>query len=181
MDNKSALIVIDAQKGLFDETDETYKEDEIILKRIAGLLAKARDQHIPIIYLQHDGGPGHPLEGKTPGWQIHPIVTPRADDIVLGKRASDSFYETPLHEKLQSLGVNRLIITGAMIEYCVDTTCRRAASLNYDVWLVADGHLTGDNGVLTAAQIIAHHNHILAEVAHPTHPIKVQPAAEIQF
>ncbi len=178
MKTQTALLIIDVQQGLFDEA---YEEDSAVLKRIEGLRQQARDQRIPVLYLQHNGGPGHPLEKGIPGWQIHPLVQPHAEDIVLDKRASDSFYETPLHEKLQALAINRLVVTGAMTEFCVDATCRRAASLNYTVCLVADGHLTGDNGVLTAAQIVAHHNHLLAELAHPTHPITVLPAAEIQF
>src|SRR5258708_16974418 len=32
--------------------------------------------------------------------------------------------------------------------YCVDTTCRRATSLGYDVKLAGDAHLTRDNEVL---------------------------------
>ncbi len=178
MKTHSALLIIDVQKGFFDEADE---EDAAFLKRIAGLLERAREQHIPIVYIQHDGGPGHPLEVETSGWHIHPRIMPRAEDIVLSKRASDAFYETPLHEKLQSLGVTRLVVTGAQTELCIDTTCRRAASLNYDVCLVADGHTTGDTDMLSVAQIIEYHNGLLPHLAHPTHPISVQPATAIQF
>ena len=178
MKTYTALLIIDVQKGLFDEA---YEEDEAVLTCIAGLLKKARDQHIPILYIQHDGGPGHPLEVQSSGWQIHPRIAPHSEDIVLSKRASDAFYETSLHEKLQLLGITRLVVMGAQTDLCIDTTCRRAASLNYDVSLVADGHLTGDNGILTAAQIVAHHNHLLSILAHPTHPISVQSATEIQF
>jgi nicotinamidase-related amidase len=43
-------------------------------------------------------------------------------------------------------------------EYCVDTTCRRAYSLGYDIVLVEDGHSTWDTEHLAASQVIAHHN-----------------------
>jgi nicotinamidase-related amidase len=178
METQSALLIIDVQNGLFDEA---YEEDEAVLTCITGLIERAREQRIPIVYIQHDGEPGHPLEGGTQGWQFHPRIAPQSDDIVLGKRASDSFYESPLHEKLQSLGVNRLVVTGGQTEYCVDATCRSAASLNYDVCLVADGHTTCDNDILTTAQIVAHHNQLLARMAHPTHPISVQPATDVRF
>jgi nicotinamidase-related amidase len=178
MKTQSALLIIDVQKGLFDEA---YVEDAAVLTCIAELLEMARDQHIPIVYVQHEADAGQPLEAETPDWQIHPMISPHPEDIVIRKRASDAFYNTLLHEKLQSLEVNRLIVTGAQTEFCVDATCRRAASLNYDVCLVADGHTTGDNGILTTAQIVAHHNHLLSQLAHPTHPISVQPATEIQF
>ncbi len=99
---------------------------------------------------------------------------------MLHKRASDSFYETPLQQELEARGVRRLIVTGAMTEFCVDTTCRRAASLGYDVTLVADAHSTGDSAGLTAAQKIAYHNATLAELA-TDHPISVLPTEEITF
>ncbi|HEX3047657.1 MAG TPA: isochorismatase family protein, partial [Bacillota bacterium] len=46
-------------------------------------------------------------------------------------------------------------------EFCVDTTCRRAFSLGYETTLVQDAHSTFHSKVLTAPQIIAHHNNVL--------------------
>ena len=68
-----------------------------------------------------------------------------------------------------------------MTEYCVDTTCRRAVSLGYDVTLASDAHLTRDNGVLTAGNIIAHHNFVLHEFGAGDHVVKVEPTDEIVF
>jgi nicotinamidase-related amidase len=48
-----------------------------------------------------------------------------------------------------------------MTQYCVDTTCRRAVSLGYDVTLVADAHTTADSGTFTVEQIVDHHNALL--------------------
>ncbi|GHO73225.1 isochorismatase [Ktedonobacter sp. SOSP1-85] len=175
---QTALLLIDVQNGLFDEA---YEEEAAVLHILVELLERARNQQVPILYIQHGGGSGHPLEPGTPGWQIHPLVAPHSEDIIVHKSASDAFYESSLHDTLQSLGVTRLVVTGAQTEYCVDATCRRAASLNYDVYLVADGHTTSDNGKLTTAQIVAHHNHLLAQLAHPTHPIRVLPTTNITF
>jgi nicotinamidase-related amidase len=75
--------------------------------------------------------------------------------------------------------ITLLAITGGRTEYCVDTTCRRATTLGYDVVLVSDGHLTRDNVVLKATQIIAHHNTLLAGFATPLHRIQVTPAEEV--
>jgi hypothetical protein len=47
------------------------------------------------------------------------------------------------------------------------------------VTLVADAHLTRDNPVLTASQIIEHHNLLLDGFAAGIHSIKVTPAGEI--
>lgn len=48
---------------------------------------------------------------------------------------------------------------------CVDTTCRRAFSLGYDVVLAKDAHSTMNSERLTASQIIEHHNDVLKRFA----------------
>lgn len=60
--------------------------------------------------------------------------------------------------------MDRLVVCGFQSEFCVDTTTRRALALGYPVTLVADGHSTTDNGVLSAAQISAHHNATLTNI-----------------
>ncbi|QBD74710.1 cysteine hydrolase [Ktedonosporobacter rubrisoli] len=157
----TAILVIDVQNGMFAEDDPVYQDQEI-LSKIASLLEKARKAQIPIIYIQH-GSPnhGHPLEIGTDGWQIHPAIAPREGEVVIQKRMPDSFYGTNLHEVLSAHEIKHLIVTGIQTDCCVDTTCRRASSLEYDVTLVQDAHSTWDNEILSAAQIIAHHNTIL--------------------
>jgi len=66
-----------------------------------------------------------------------------------------------LGRELDIRGIKKLVITGLQTEYCVDTTCRRAYSLGYDVVLVKDAHSTWDSGDLSAQQIIDHHNNVL--------------------
>jgi nicotinamidase-related amidase len=68
-----------------------------------------------------------------------------------------------------------------MTEFCVDTTCRRATSLGFDVTLVGDAHLTRDTDILSAAQIVAHHNLVLNDFGAGEHVITVKPAAEVIF
>jgi hypothetical protein len=130
MSADTALLIIDVQMGLFDDADT---RDRAVLERIATLLERARATRTPVIFVQHDGGPGHPLEAGTPGWRIHPAVTPLDEEPIVRKRASDSFYKTRLQHALDARGIMRLVVVGAMTEYCVDTTCRRALSQGYDV------------------------------------------------
>ena len=113
---------------------------------------------VPIIYVQHGGRKGDPLEEGTPASQIHPAITPISGDIVVHKRFCDSFYKTVLQEILDSASIKKLVIAGIQTEFCVDTACRRAFSHGYQITLVEDGHSTWDNKYLRAEQIIKHHN-----------------------
>ena len=63
----------------------------------------------------------------------------------------------------------------------MNTTCRRATSPGDDVTLAGDAHLTRNNGVLTAANIIAHHNFVLDDFDAGDHVITVKPADQIIF
>jgi nicotinamidase-related amidase len=179
MSINKALLVIDVQVGII-EGFHAYRGREV-LEQINRLLAKARASNTPIIYVQHDGEAGHPLEVGTEGWQIHPDIKPREGELIIRKRASDSFFETTLRQELETRGIKHLVVTGCMTEYCVDTTTRRAVSIGYDVTLVSDAHTTIDSKLLTAAQIIAHHNALLDGFDAGSHSITVKPADEVAF
>lgn len=169
----TALLLIDAQIDMFEP--DPIHDDKRVLSTLIDLLAQARRTNTPIIYVQNNGEPGYPDEPGTPGWEIHPDLAPTANDFVLQKETENAFYKTPLQQKLTELDITQIIIAGMQTEMCVDTTTRAARSLDYDVFLVADGHSTFDSEVLTAVQIIAHHNDILTSFAN------VVPSAEITF
>src|SRR5437879_957112 len=174
---KSALLIIDVQVGLVELMPPALQNS--VLSNVTRLLSKARTSGAPVFFIQHDGPEGHPLETETLPWKIHPSILPRNGELVIRKKASDSFFETGLAEELQRREIRHLIIVGGMSEYCVDTTCRRAVTLGYDVMLAADAHLTRDTPDLRASQIIAHHNRLLDGFAAGSHFIKVAPTAEI--
>jgi nicotinamidase-related amidase len=179
MSNGKALLVIDVQVGII-EGPQTHRSAQI-LERINSLLAKARASGTPVIYVQHDGPGGHPVEVGSPGWQIHPSIAPAPGEPIVHKHASDSFFETTLERDLQAYGINHIVITGAMSEYCVDTTCRRATSLGYDVTLVSDAHTTWNNDLLSAAQIISHHNTLLDGFGAGDHVISVKASENVEL
>lgn len=177
MSKNTGLVIIDVQVGIIDGF-HAYRGREV-LEHINRLLSKARASNTPVIYVQHDGEKGHPLEVGSEGWRIHPEIKPREEDLIIRKRASDSFFETALQHELEAGGVKHLIVTGCMTEYCVDTTARRAVSMGYDVTLVSDAHTTIDNKRLTAAQIIAHHNALLDGFDAGAHAIAVKPEDDV--
>ena len=175
MDNKIALIIIDVQMFGFDDSDPVYEGDQL-LSKIGGLIAQAHLAGLPVVYVQHCGSEGNVHELGTPGWGIHPAIAPVAGEVIVQKRHPDAFQDTSLQRELESMGIKELIIAGLQTEYCVDTTCRRAYSLGYEVTLVKDAHSTWDTDLLTAPQIIAHHNEVLGGWF-----AKLKAADEIEF
>lgn len=162
MEDATALVIIDVQRGMFKSPlIPPVFQGERLLQRIKKLLDWARASRLPVFYVQHCGGAGHPLEEGSEGWRIYPSIAPQPGEVVIQKRYSDCFQETNLKHELDSRGIRKLVVAGIQSDFCVDTACRRAFSSGYEVTLVADAHSTWDDKVLTAEQIITHHNAVL--------------------
>jgi len=97
--SRAALLIVDVQVGLVELMPAEIQAS--VLSRIGTLLAKARAAGTPVIYIQHDGAKGHPLETHTKGWEIHPLLKPANGEPVIRKRESDSFFETTLQRELE--------------------------------------------------------------------------------
>jgi nicotinamidase-related amidase len=171
---KNALLIIDVQNGMFQEGNVVYK-GERLLQTLKDLIEKARSSETSIFFIQHNAPAGKPLEHGTRGWEIHPEITPNPQDIIIQKTTPDSFYKTSLDDELKKQGIEHLVIAGIQTEACVDTTCRRAFSLDYKVTLASDAHSTWDSQDITAQQIINHHNGVLRWFA------DLYPSNEITF
>lgn len=157
---KKALLIIDVQNGMFQEGNVVYEGDRL-LQNLKKLIAQARSTDTPIFYIQHNAPVGKPLENGTEGWEIHPEISPNTKDVIIQKTTPDSFFNTSLDDELKKQGIKHLVVAGIQTEACVDTTCRRAFSMEYKVTLASDTHSTWDSKDITAQQIINHHNSVL--------------------
>ncbi|MGW8484396.1 isochorismatase family protein [Microbacterium sp. NPDC055903] len=166
----TALLVIDMQAGVmpgcFDE--------EGVLQRTAALVARARAQETPVLWVHHD-----PVGVGTPEWELAGPLRHEAGDAIIRKQYRDSFEGTDLRSTLDELGVSRLVVAGAQSDYCVRTTTQRAAAEGFDVTLVSDAHTTVDatwGGVDVAAeQIIAHTNMYFSGLRYPERTFAAVP------
>jgi nicotinamidase-related amidase len=170
-----ALLIIDMQYGNFLDPHPVHSGVEL-LEKVGSLIRKARSARIPIVFVQHTGGEGDPDEYGTEGWEIHPTITPASEDVIVHKETPDAFHETDLDQVLRDREINGLVVTGLQTEYCIDTTCRRACGLGYDVVLVGDTHSTWDSSVLSAQEIIEHHNNVLGGWF-----VELKNEADVQF
>jgi ribosomal protein S18 acetylase RimI-like enzyme/isochorismate hydrolase len=146
-----ALLVIDAQNGVLAGTENR----DGVLKNIGVLLARARADGVPVIWVQQAG------DGLTRGneaWQFVPEVARVDAEPVVHKSYGDSFEDTDLERLLAGSHVGRLVVAGAQSDACVRATIHGAFTRGYDVTLVSDAHTTVDRtmyGGPPAAQVIA--------------------------
>jgi nicotinamidase-related amidase len=172
----TGLLIIDMQVGLFEGEAPCYDADGVV-ERINALASAVRAKGGPVVFVQHENEKAYAPGSRL--WQLLPGLDRRPEDVGVGKRACDCFYQSDLESVLQSRGIHRLLVTGCATELCVDTTIRVAASKDYEVVVVADGHTTKNRPVLEAEQIIAHHNWVWSILLIPGRPVKVVPTAEL--
>lgn len=135
--SSSALLVIDVQNGLFNKSIPIYQSDQL-LSNISTLVSKAHQKQIPVIYIQHTNDNTLAIESEN--WQLHPLIVPSNEDILVQKKHGNAFENTELQSILQSRSVNSLVITGLVTHGCVKATSLGAMELGYKVVLVEDGH-----------------------------------------
>ena len=159
--SRPALLIIDIQVGLLHGPEAPHAGAET-LASINRLSQAARSAALPVLAVRHTGPAGSPIAAGSPFWQLAPELVVGEADRVFDKLRPSAFHGTGLDGWLKEDGVQTLIVTGMKTQYCIDTTCRAAADLGYTVVLVSDAHTCMDTPLLTAPQIIAHHNATLA-------------------
>jgi len=150
----TALLVIDVQN---DVVGGAHDRDGVV-GRIAGLVARARDESVPVVWVQHSDDE---LVSGSDGWRIVPELSPARDEPLVHKSYGDAFEETHLDGVLAGLGAGRLIVTGAETDACIRSTLHGALVRGYDAILVDDAHTAGDKtawGAPPVPQVIAHTN-----------------------
>ena len=175
----TALLVIDVQQGLC-EGDHAAADCAQVIARINQVSSKARAAGAAVIFVQHQSSAGY-LEVGTPAWQLADGLHVALTDLCLPKTTPDAFHLTELQAVLTRLGVTNLVICGMHTEFCVDTTTRRALALGYPVVLVADAHTTEGTDVLSASQIIAHHNTTLCNITSFGPRVRTVLAADLRI
>nr|WP_218781258.1 cysteine hydrolase family protein [Bacillus sp. EB106-08-02-XG196] len=154
-----ALLVIDAQQELIEgnESDSSVFKKEELLNNINLVIDKAKESDALVVFVRDKDVAG----GKGEGFQVHQKINVPSSSKIFDKKATNSFYGTPLLEYLKEHEIEHLVIMGCQTEYCIDSAVRTATISGFDVTLAADGHSTKDSTVLTAVQIIDHHNKTL--------------------
>jgi nicotinamidase-related amidase len=147
-------VVIDVQNGV---VTGAYERDAVVAN-IGTLVDKARDEGVPIVWVQHSD---EQLEKGSEPWEYVPELVRRDSEPLVEKTFGDSFEDTDLEEVLARAGVGHLVVAGAQTDACIRSTIHGAFVRGYDVTLVGDAHTTEDGsdwGAPPPDKVIAHTN-----------------------
>lgn len=174
---RSALLVIDVQNGV---VAEAHERDATVVT-IAGLVERARQQRVPVIWVQQTD---ENLVADSDAWQVVPELVPGADEPRVRKAFGDAFEDTELESLLAERAVGRLVVVGAQTDACVRSTIHGAFTRGYDTTLVADAHTTEDltaYGAPSPADVIAHTNLYWRYQDGPGRTASVVEAADVEL
>lgn len=162
--SRSALLLVDMQMGLWHGPEPVHACAQV-LAHVQSLVRLAHEHALPIFAARHTGPAGSPIAVGAPAWSLLPDLGLTEQDQVFDKTRPNCFWQTPLAEALAARAIQTLLIAGLKTQYCIDSTCRAAAEHGVQALLISDAHSCMDTPLLSAADIIAHHNHTLAAFA----------------
>jgi nicotinamidase-related amidase len=143
LDPKTALIVIDLQKGIV--TLPTAHPISEVIKHASQLADAFRRNGLPVVLVNVDGGaPGRTDQTPRtrdfpPGWtDLVPELNQQPGDHTVTKRTWGAFTKTGLDEHLRKLGVTQVVIAGVATSIGVESTARHAHEQGFHVTLAID-------------------------------------------
>jgi nicotinamidase-related amidase len=155
---RTALLVIDAQREYFDEDGALYTPHAAAIRgHLVELLSAAREARAQVVFIRHvvavdgsdlgrmgdfDDSPSF-VEG-TKGVEIIAELDPQDGEPVVDKTRYSAFVNTRLESILKTSGVDTVVVTGLMTQYCSVTTARHAHDLDYRVVFVSDANAGPD-------------------------------------
>jgi nicotinamidase-related amidase len=144
---KSALIVVDMLNPYEHEDAERLTEGvEAIVEPLSGLIARARDEGVDLIYVNDNYGDWNSsqeelaeraLNGARPDL-VEPLLPPDGADFVLKARHT-IFYMTPLEYLLGQKEIGHLVLAGQVTEQCILYSALDAYVRHLEVSIPRDG------------------------------------------
>jgi nicotinamidase-related amidase len=129
--SRTAVLIMDFQNDIV----KNATDPAAVLKAAAAVLGGARAAGVPVIHVQHRGGP---FAEARPGVEFHADAGPVPGEAVFVKTRTGAFSTTGLDVHLREKGIDTLAMMGVATSGCVLTTVRWAYDLGYRVLVVSD-------------------------------------------
>lgn len=146
LDKKTALVLIDLQKGIVGMV--AAEAIGKILANAAILVEAFHKAGLPIVIVNVKPGGAwtrarkdEKMAGggfKDEWLEIVPEIKTADTDIFITKHTWSAFYETGLHEKLQQAGVTGIVLGGVSTSVGVEGTARTASEHGYNITFASD-------------------------------------------
>ncbi|MFE5011167.1 hydrolase [Streptomyces sp. NPDC056696] len=164
LDERTALVVIDLQKGIVGAPTTPYTGAEVVARSVE--LADAFRTHgLPVVLVRvsaaADGADAVPGRNETQGhtgarpegWDvIVDELSGHPEDITVTKRNWGAFFGTDLDLQLRRRGITQVVMTGVATSIGVESSARAAHEHGYHVTLATDA--------MTDLDVEAHRNSI---------------------
>ena len=141
--SKTALVVIDLQKGIVGRQTAPYAS-EIVVKNAAALAAAFRKNGMPVFLVRVTPSPDGkdalrpvadavmPAQTPPPDWaEIVPEMGPKPGDFLITKRQWGAFYGTELDLEFRRRGITTMVLCGIATNIGVESTARFAYEYGY--------------------------------------------------
>ena len=153
-DMKTALLVIDIQDSFkIDPARWAKRSNPRFEENVTRLIATFRDAGEPVVFVLHnDSDPG--FRPGDPEVRLMSFLDRREGEPLIVKNTRNAFTSTDLQQRLDAMGVKRVVVCGISTEQCCETTTRVAADLGYEVDFVTEATLTFPIGTLSTDAII---------------------------
>ena len=160
----SALLIIDLQKGEYNNDLKRLKPDEkylwnrienLVLPNGKRIIEKCRSNKIEVIYTVIESytkdGRDRSIDYKisgiffpkgSEGSKVLDEIKPLDNEIIIPKTSSSVFNSTNIEYVLRNLSVQYLIIFGIVTDQCVETAVRDACDKGFLVTLIEDACAT---------------------------------------
>ncbi|MFI2200879.1 cysteine hydrolase family protein [Streptomyces sp. NPDC020192] len=137
-ETRAALILVDLQHWILG----MHPWEPTPAPALVDACARLRTGFTDVVLVRHlhaDGSGGGP---EAPANQLHELIAPGPDDLLVVKHGLDAFEGTDLDARLAALGITDVVIAGLSTAHGVAATARTALASGYRVTLVSDATAT---------------------------------------
>jgi nicotinamidase-related amidase len=142
---RTALVVVDVQRGFDDATYWGRRNNLYCERNVANLIESWRDQAQPVVFVRHYWDEdGSPLRSDEAGSEFKDVIEGEPD-LLVTKQVNSAFHGDPdLERWLTDKGIEGIVVCGIQTNMCCETTARVGANLGFQMSFAIDATHTFD-------------------------------------